>query len=90
MNHPKNKLSGSKKYTEESLAGPSTLLSSRENFFRQALDTAFDAIIALDSSGKVIFWNQMAEKLFGWDSSEILGNQLVNFPANFIRIQILL
>jgi PAS domain S-box-containing protein len=79
MNRPKNNQNQARQDSEKDLADPSGSFSSRETFFRQALDTAFDAIIALDSSGKVLFWNQRAEKLFGWDSNEILGNELVKF-----------
>jgi PAS domain S-box-containing protein len=79
MNHPKTNLSQARQDSEKDLVAPSTSLSSRETFFRQALDTAFDAIIALDSSGKVIFWNQRAEEVFGWHSNEILDQELVKF-----------
>ena len=34
------------------------------------------AIIALDGQGKVKLWNQSAEKMFGWEEQEVLGNFL--------------
>jgi PAS domain S-box-containing protein len=37
------------------------------------LDLVFDAIILRDMQGAIIFWNQSAEKLFGWTSDEALG-----------------
>ncbi|HSJ55279.1 MAG TPA: PAS domain-containing protein, partial [Anaerolineae bacterium] len=37
------------------------------------LDLVHDAIILRDSQGMILFWNQGAEKLFGWTSDEALG-----------------
>ena len=37
------------------------------------LDLVLDAIILRDLQGAIIFWNQGAEKLFGWTSDEVLG-----------------
>jgi PAS domain S-box-containing protein len=37
------------------------------------LDQVRDAIILRDRQGAIIFWNQGAEKLFGWTSDEALG-----------------
>ena len=79
MNRPKDNRSREKQDSEKDLAAPSTPSAGRETFFLHVLDTTLDAIIALDSRGKVTFWNKSAEKLFGWDSSEILGQELVNF-----------
>lgn len=37
------------------------------------LDIATDAIIVLDLDYKIIFWNKGAERLYGWQVSDILG-----------------
>ncbi|MEO8891769.1 MAG: response regulator, partial [Coleofasciculaceae cyanobacterium] len=39
------------------------------------LDIATDAIIVLDLDYKIIFWNKGAERLYGWQVSEILGKK---------------
>lgn len=39
------------------------------------LDIATDAIIVLDLDGKIIFWNKGAERLYGWQVSDILGKK---------------
>jgi PAS domain S-box-containing protein len=39
------------------------------------LDLVLDAIILRDMQGAIISWNQGAEKLFGWTSDEVLGQQ---------------
>ncbi len=37
------------------------------------LDQAQDAIILYDLSGKVVFWNQSASRIFGWTAAEAIG-----------------
>ena len=40
------------------------------------LDVVEQAVIATDLQGKVLFWNQFAEQLYGWSKLEALGRQL--------------
>lgn len=48
----------------------------------QMLDCSSEAIIATDLQGKIIFWNSYAEKLYGWRSDEVLGENVVKIvPA---------
>ncbi len=49
------------------------------------LDTTQDAYAAIDAGGGVIAWNAAAEKLFGWTSGEVLGQQLTDLivPERF-------
>ncbi len=46
--------------------------------FEQAalLDKAKDAIVAFDLEGKVSFWNNGAEKAYGWSAEEIRGRKI--------------
>jgi PAS domain S-box-containing protein len=44
-------------------------LSSRP----QLLDLATDAIISRDMDGRVNYWNQGAERMYGWTKQEVLG-----------------
>ncbi|MBX9613115.1 MAG: PAS domain S-box protein [Burkholderiales bacterium] len=37
------------------------------------LDKAHDAIVVRDLQGRVVFWNQGAERLYGWSSAEAIG-----------------
>jgi PAS domain S-box-containing protein len=39
----------------------------------ELLDKARDAIIVTDLDGTVTFWNQGAERIYGWTSAELLG-----------------
>lgn len=48
-------------------------LKASEERFRSVVDNARDAIISVDSRGRIILWNEAAEKLFGYTSGEIIG-----------------
>ncbi len=43
------------------------------------IDSSYDALIQIDSTGKVIGWSRQAEKMFGWIENEILGRKLDGF-----------
>jgi PAS domain S-box-containing protein len=51
-------------------------LRESELRFRSVAQAANDAIIAADSNGKIIFWNQGAQALFGYTEDEILEKSL--------------
>jgi PAS domain S-box-containing protein len=48
-------------------------LKSSEERVRTVVDTALDAVIGLDSCGKVTLWNAQAEKTFGYAAGEAYG-----------------
>jgi PAS domain S-box-containing protein len=48
-------------------------LRSSELRFRSVVQSAADAIVLTDESGKIIFWNQGAETIFGYREDEITG-----------------
>lgn len=60
------------------------LLKESEESFRSVAETANDAIISIDSYGKIIFWNHAAENIFGHAAEEAVG-RLVTFimPEGF-------
>ncbi|MBW8012294.1 MAG: PAS domain S-box protein [Chloroflexi bacterium] len=43
-----------------------------ENLFLSILETASDAIISINDQGRIIFWNDSAEVLFGYSAEEIV------------------
>ena len=43
---------------------------------RLIFDTALDAIVTIDSAGRITDWNKQAEKIFGWPKAEIDGQKL--------------
>lgn len=46
---------------------------SLETRWRQVLEAAQEAYVAVDGDGQVVDWNQRAEELFGWQRDQILG-----------------
>jgi PAS domain S-box-containing protein len=59
-------------------------LESSEEHFRTVAQTASDAIITLDSQGKVAFWNPEAEKVFGHKREEMTGQAIARIiPESF-------
>jgi two-component system, sensor histidine kinase and response regulator len=43
---------------------------------RSIIEGSLDAVVELDSRGKVLNWNGPAERLFGWSVTEAVGQQL--------------
>ena len=43
---------------------------------RLIMNGALDAIICIDISGNITFWNHQAEVIFGWKETEVMGQQL--------------
>jgi PAS domain S-box-containing protein len=43
---------------------------------KAVLSTATDAIVAADSDGKIFFWNPGAERVFGFSSTDAVGQSL--------------
>jgi PAS domain S-box-containing protein len=56
-------------------------LRESEERLRSITDTAKDGIITLDSNGDVSFWNQAAEKLFGYSANDIIGRNFHDIVA---------
>jgi PAS domain S-box-containing protein len=40
------------------------------------LDKARDAIIVADTDEKIVYWNQSAERIYGWNAEEVVGRHL--------------
>jgi PAS domain S-box-containing protein len=37
------------------------------------IDAALDAVVAIDTEGRVVEWNREAERMFGWSAEEVRG-----------------
>jgi PAS domain S-box-containing protein len=48
-------------------------LRESEQHFRRIVDTAHDAFVSLDESGRITAWNPQAEEAFGWTEAEAVG-----------------
>jgi PAS domain S-box-containing protein len=55
-------------------------------FQAQLLNAVQQAVVATDPEGIVIFWNDFAEKLYGWTAEEAVGKSIQELtPAPFLR-----
>jgi diguanylate cyclase (GGDEF)-like protein/PAS domain S-box-containing protein len=48
-------------------------LKNSEERFRAVSDTAQDAIVMVDSTATVVYWNRAAERIFGYSNDEAVG-----------------
>jgi PAS domain S-box-containing protein len=44
-----------------------------EERFRAMIETSFDAVIAVDATGRIMIWNARTAAMFGWSSEEAVG-----------------
>ncbi len=51
-------------------------IKTREEQFRSVAELASEAIILVDGTGRIVFWNHAAENLFGYPKGEALGRDL--------------
>jgi len=61
-----------------------TRLASSEQSFRYLATTATDAIILATADDKILFWNEGAERIFGYRQSEIINQSITTIiPERF-------
>ena len=58
-----------RKYAEKSLYEKKELL-------RVITSSALDAIVMMDDNANITFWNDMAEKMFGYSADEVIGKDM--------------
>lgn len=59
-------------------------LQESENRLTAIVDSAMDAIVAVDSQQKILLFNSSAEKMFGCSATDAIGSSLTRFiPARF-------
>jgi len=49
-----------------------------ERRMRLVLDSAHDAFVGMDASGRIVEWNARAEAVFGWTRAEAIGQDLAD------------
>jgi len=54
-------------------------LIETKNFLESIVEKAGDAISVVDLEGKVLYWNEGAEKIYGYMKEEVLGKNLCEF-----------
>jgi diguanylate cyclase (GGDEF)-like protein/PAS domain S-box-containing protein len=54
--------------------------------FKEVLEGAADAIVAADTGGRIVLWNDAAEELFGYPRASMLGSTVSKLiPDRFLR-----
>jgi diguanylate cyclase (GGDEF)-like protein/PAS domain S-box-containing protein len=56
-------------------------MEERILFQARLLDAVGQAVIATDLQGKIVYWNQAAEELYGWSAGEAMGRSGVEATA---------
>lgn len=60
-------------------------LTASEQRFRSLAHSSIDAIISADDRGHIVFWNDAAEKMFGFSRDEALNQHLTNIIPERLR-----
>jgi PAS domain S-box-containing protein len=55
----------------------SRVAEKKLQFQAKLLSAVGQAIIATDPNGKIIYWNEAAEKIYGWNAQEVIGNHIL-------------
>ncbi len=54
-------------------------LIETKNFLESVVEKAGDAISVLDLEGKILYWNEGAERIYGYPREEVLGKKVSEF-----------
>lgn len=54
-------------------------LIETKNFLESIVERAGDAISVVDLDGKILYWNEGAERIYGYRKEEVLGKKLSDF-----------
>jgi PAS domain S-box-containing protein len=55
-----------------------TNIQKEIKFQADLINNVGQSVIATDLQGKVIYWNKAAEKIYGWSSSEAIGQNIID------------
>jgi PAS domain S-box-containing protein len=61
---------------ESSSRGGTFLVAGRDHLAQQAVESAGDAIVTVDSTGRITSWNAAAVRLFGYPEQAAIGQTL--------------
>ena len=70
--------------SEQRIRQANTELKESESRFRSITKSANDAIVSADVNGRIVFWNEAAQRIFGYAEAEVLGQGLTKLmPERF-------
>lgn len=70
---------------QDELARKNAELLAKEDFARSLMQAASDAIVTADGRGKIVSWNQGAERIFGYPEAEAVGRPLAGLMPERYR-----
>jgi PAS domain S-box-containing protein len=51
-------------------------IENREQRLRTVVESSTDALVTMDADGRILAWNPVARRMFGWSADEVLGKDL--------------
>ncbi|GMV04088.1 MAG: hypothetical protein AMXMBFR53_03690 [Gemmatimonadota bacterium] len=60
-------------------------LEASERRFRAVAEASGDALVIVDATGSVVFWNRAASLVFGYDEAEVLGKSVARLVPPEVR-----
>lgn len=51
-------------------------IESREQRLRTVVESSTDALVTMDADGRILAWNPVAQRMFGWEAHEVIGKDL--------------
>jgi PAS domain S-box-containing protein len=51
-------------------------VESREQRLRTVVESSTDALVTMDADGRILAWNPVAQRMFGWRAGEVIGKDL--------------
>ncbi|MDA0524322.1 PAS domain S-box protein [Methanococcoides alaskense] len=67
------------KRTAQSIFENEFIVKESSDRFRSVIESAHDAVMIVNSKGKIVYWNKRAESIFGYDRDETIGAHLLTF-----------
>jgi PAS domain S-box-containing protein len=63
-------------------------IEDRERRLRTVVESSTDALVTMDAEGRILAWNPVAERLFGWTADDVMGKELaeVTMPPRIAEV----
>ena len=66
------------------------MLEIREQRLQTVVESSTDALVTMDADGRILAWNPVAERMFGWTADEVVGKDLgeVTMPPRIRQLML--
>ena len=83
----RHQLADANKMLEDRVAARTAEIRDRENRISAIIDTAAEGIVTIDDKGTIEFFNQAAERIFGYPGAEVTGQNVMMLMPDQYRHQ---